>query len=48
MATATSSQGENRTCTAKLTMMTATMAMKARAMIQPMVIRSAFQLSWSR
>jgi len=38
MATATSSQGETRTCTAKLTMMRARMAMKAQAMIQSMVI----------
>ena len=38
MATATSSQGENRKCTAKLTMTRATMAMKARAMIQGLVI----------
>ena len=33
MATATGRQGENRTCTAKLTMVRATMAMKAKAMI---------------
>ena len=37
MATATSGQGENSKCTAKLTMMRATMAMTARAMIQGMV-----------
>ena len=38
MATAASSLGENSKCTAKLTMMRAMTAMKARAMIQGMVI----------
>src|SRR5258708_19218870 len=42
MPMATSSQGENRTCTAKLRTVRATMAMRTRAMIAGMVIGLQF------